>query len=358
MVILLCLINFVPALAGTVQYTYDSIDRLTKAEATDSSMVIIYTYDEVGNRLSITAQGIGLDTPEVTDTGLFSLDNSMLEIDVTTYGEQYGDLDYEYAIGASLGAADVVDWTSFEVDPDGTATLEGLNLPHNQEYFVAVRLKNFADDVVTGVGSTDGITMLDPVADPDGDGFDNQSEVIAQSNPLNEDSFPAEITVDLDPGLNLAAIPAEVAYSKKLSSWMPFFGDSTQIEKVLYLDPQSGHYITLVPGETPLEDPMLTGAEGLIVHAFEAISVTFHSVFCASPDLQSGFNLIGVPCPPEGYTSFDLLQDYGSNSVTSIKRFSTEKGAFETAGFDEYGELCGINFPIVPGEGYVLFVKQ
>ncbi len=108
--------------------------------------------------------------------------------------------------------------------------------------------------------------MLDPVADPDGDGFDNQSEVIAQSNPLNEDSFPAEITVDLDPGLNLVAIPAEVAYSKKLSSWMPFFGDSTQIEKVLYLDPQSGHYITLVPGETPPEDPMLTGAEGLTTY--------------------------------------------------------------------------------------------
>ena len=357
-VILLCFINLVPAFAATIQYTYDSLDRLTKAEATDSSMVITYTYDEVGNRLAITAQGIGLDTPEVTDTGLFSLDNTMLEIDVTTYTDQYGNLGYEYAIGTSPGATDVIDWTSFEVGPDGTATLEGLNLPHNQEYFVAVRLKNFANDVVTGVGSTDGITVLDPAADPDEDGADNESEIMAGSNPFNPDSYPALTTVYLQPGFNLIAVPAEVAYVSDLKDWLLFMGDSSDIEKVMVYDHGAGEFITLIPEDPLSESFVLEGGEGLIVYAKADTQIVFASVLRATYDLKQGFNCAGVACPQDGYTAFQLLKDLGSENVSSIQRYSPEDGTFETAAFRDDSQLAGVDFAILPGEGYFIFMRQ
>ena len=40
------------AIAGTVSYQYDQLGRLTRADYSDGS-VIEYTYDAVGNRLSM-----------------------------------------------------------------------------------------------------------------------------------------------------------------------------------------------------------------------------------------------------------------------------------------------------------------
>ena len=59
----------------------------------------------------------------------------------------------------------------------------------------------------------------------------------------------------------------------------------------------------------------------------------------------------------DSLTSFDLLNDLGSNVVTSIQRFNTETGAFETATFGPNGQPVGVNFPMVPGEGYFVFAK-
>ena len=116
-ILLLC-VFFTSAIAATIQYTYDDLGRLT--QATDGTMVFTYIYDNIGNRLTMTAQGSKLDTPEVTDAGIFSLDNTVLDILVSTYGDEYGDLQYGFAIGTSAGAADVVGWTGFDVEPDGS----------------------------------------------------------------------------------------------------------------------------------------------------------------------------------------------------------------------------------------------
>ena len=352
-----CLYFTIPAAGTTVSFTYDNIYRLAGVEEVTGSIVFTYTYDAVGNRLSVTTQGLDqLDTPDIADSGLYGFDDTSLIVDLTAYDRRYGNLDYEFAIGSSPGATDILDWTTYPVGSDGTAILDGLNLPFNQEYFVTVRIKNFAGEIVTPLVSTDGLTVLDPVADPDGDGFDNQSEVSASSDPLNEFSFPADTSFVLRPGMNLISIPAEISYANHLSAWIPVLGEA-QVDKVLYLDPDTGKFIVLIPGEIPAEDPILMGAEGLIVYATGLKTVNFDTVLCAYPILQPGFNLIGVPCPPEGYTAFDLLQDYGSETVTSIKRFSAEEGAYETAGFDQNGQLMGIDFPIIRGEGYILFVK-
>ena len=357
-VILFCMVISVPALAATVQYTYDALGRLTGVEATDSTMVITYTYDKVGNRMTMTSQGIRLETPQVADLGDFSLDRTTLELNVTTYGEQYGVLGYEYAIGTSAGATDMVDWTSVEVGTDGTAVLEGLSLPYDQEYFVSVRIKNFAGNVVSGIGTSDGITILDPGADADGDGFGNESEVMAGSNMFNPDSYPGVTIVHLRPGFNLMAIPAEVEYQKNLRDWLPVLGDSSVIEKVLVHDDRTDTFITLMPGESSSEDFMLKGGEGLIVYAIRDKDITFTSMLCSTLDLRQGFNLVGFACPGDNYTAYQVLNDLGSANVESIQRYCADKGTFETAGFVTDGQPAGVDFSINPDEGYFIFMKQ
>ena len=54
----------------------------------------------------------------------------------------------------------------------------------------------------------------------------------------------------------------------------------------------------------------------------------------------------------------DDTDDVGSENVSSIQRYSTEKGAFETAGFASDGQVAGIDFTIIPAEGYFIFMKQ
>ena len=74
--------------------------------------------------------------------------------------------------------------------------------------------------------------------------------------------------------------------------------------------------------------------------------------------LKKGFNLIGIACPEDGYTAFQFLYDLTSENVSSIQRYATEKGGFETAGFGPDGQPMGVDFPIVSCEGYFVFMKQ
>ena len=354
-ILLLC-VFFTSAIAATIQYTYDDLGRLT--QATDGAMVITYTYDNIGNRLTMTAQGSKLDTPEVTDAGIFSLDNTVLDILVSTYGDEYGDLQYGFAIGTSAGAADVVGWTGFDVEPDGSVTLDELDLPFGQEYFVSVRIVNFAGHVVSDAGCSDGIIILDPYVDPDADGADNQSEIDAGSNPFNINSYPAVTAVYMRHGFNLTAIPEEVFYRADLRDWLPLLGNTTEIEKAMIYDNDAGKFVTLIPGDASNQSFTLKESEGLIVYTRQDKEITFTSVLCSTLDLKPGFNIVGFACPEDGYSAYQLLNDLGSENVSSIQRYSTEKGAFETAGFDPDGQVVGVDFPIAAGEGYFVYMNQ
>ena len=87
-------------------------------------------------------------------------------------------------------------------------------------------------------------------------------------------------------------------------------------------------------------------------------TITFSSVVCAAQDLGVGLNLVGFACAGESYGAFDLLNALGMASASSVQRYDTEAGRFETALFDSTGDPAGVNFPIVPGEGYLLHMKQ
>jgi hypothetical protein len=114
----------------------------------------------------------------------------------------------------------------------------------------------------------------------------------------------------------------------------------------------------LIPEDPNNPEYILSAGEGLIVYALTEKDVVFNSVYCSEQDLYQGFNLIGFACPPDEYTVFQLLNDLGSENITTIQRYNAETGIFETAGFGENNQTVGIDFSIVPGEGYLVYMKQ
>ena len=167
-------------------YTYDQHDRLTHVQSDDGKMVITYTYDSVGNRLTLNSQATKIETP-VVSTSKYSVDTTTMNFKINLYPEEYGNLTYEYALGTVCGGDDIQGWTPFTIDALGNAVLNGLQLPYGT-IFVSVRVKNYIGDVVTDVGCNSGITILIASEDPDNDGLTNGQEVAIGTEPFNSDT--------------------------------------------------------------------------------------------------------------------------------------------------------------------------
>ena len=216
------------------------------------------------------------------------------------------------------------------------------------------------------IADADSDTTTDPLnKDSDDDGaWDGTEDAnhngrvdAGETDPSNPSSYPAQTTIHLKKGFNLIAIPSDVTNQPDLKDWLPVLGDSSEIEKVMVYDGQAGKFITLIPGDASNPSFMLKGGEGLIVYAKQDKEISFTSVLCSTHDLKPGFNLAGFACPEEDYSAYQILNDLGSENVSSIQRYSTEKGAFEAAGFGLEGQLVGVDFPIVQGEGYFIYMK-
>jgi hypothetical protein len=208
-------------------------------------------------------------------------------------------------------------------------------------------------------------TTTNPLnADSDGDGaWDGTEDAncngrvdAGETDPSDASSKPAAL-IHLKKGFNLVAIPSDVTSIPELKDWLPVLGDASEIEKVMAYDDEADKFITVTPEDPSNPSFILKGGEGLIVYAKQDKEITFTSVLCSTLDLNPGFNLVGFACPEDGYSAHQLLNDLGSENISSIQRYSTEKGAFETAGFDLDGQLVGVDFTIIAGKGYFIYRK-
>jgi hypothetical protein len=242
--------------------------------------------------------------------------------------------------GTELGVVDPVP------DPDDGGPLLGTDtavfIPDADPSTETNALRRDSD----GDGAWDGVEDIDR----------NGSVDSGETNPNDDQSFPP-LLINLEEGYNQIALPVDVAAQADLESWLPVFGGTDKTEKVMAYDPATGTYVTLVPGSATNPTFTLSGGEGLIVYQTREHQVAVFTVDCASLTLQAGINLVGYACPAEGYTAFDWLTTLGSDSVSAIQRYATETGAFETAAFDQTGQPVGVDFPIVPGEGYLIYKK-
>lgn len=201
-----------------------------------------------------------------------------------------------------------------------------------------------------------GTTDRDGTGDFDEDGFTDQEEHDACSNPDNPDSYPKDTPIALNTGFNLIALPSDLDCSSAIMDLVPLFSDESGIEKILTFDNEENHYTTILP-EDDFDPSFIHTGDGLIVYALQDQEITFMSVDCSGIDLRQGMNLVGFACPIANFSAYQLLGDLGNENIISIQRYNTEKGMFETAGFDN-GQIIGVDFEILPGEGYFIFMKQ
>ncbi|MEW6189268.1 MAG: S-layer homology domain-containing protein, partial [Actinomycetota bacterium] len=115
-------------------------------------------------------------TPVVTDDGDYTSTADRLHASWTSSDPQSGIMEYQYAIGTSPGATDVVLWTS--VGSSTSVTRTGLNLGRGRTYYFAVKAKNGVG-LWSTPGVSDGIMIIFPDVPP---GFWAFNEIMSMAS--------------------------------------------------------------------------------------------------------------------------------------------------------------------------------
>lgn len=118
----------------------------------------LVSHPDIGAYESIRAEPIPLVPPEpiVTDDGEYTNSTTRLHAWWTLPSPAPKIAEYQYAIGTTEDADDVLGWTSAGTNTEVTAV--GLTLLNLQTYYFSVKAKSTAD-LWSPVGSSDGITV-------------------------------------------------------------------------------------------------------------------------------------------------------------------------------------------------------
>ena len=111
-------------------------------------------WSAAGRGEGITVDASPPSTPIVTDDGNYTISSTTLHASWSSQDPHTGIAAYEYAIGTSAGATDVVGWTAIGTQTQVTVT--NLTLAPGAIYFFCVRAKNAAG-LWSDVGTSDGI---------------------------------------------------------------------------------------------------------------------------------------------------------------------------------------------------------
>jgi hypothetical protein len=171
----------------------------TSAELTAGTYYLrLRTKDNLGNLADewATLFTFKHETPIVIDDGEFTGCKTSLHATWTAPDPASGVIEWQYAVGTSIGAADVVGWTSAL-----TATVAQIAIPDpglvlNQDYFISAKVKNGAG-VWSGVGTSDGIRLAPPKATiAAAKALDNDDRQVALSSKIITARFPASFYIE------------------------------------------------------------------------------------------------------------------------------------------------------------------
>lgn len=200
--------------------------------------------------------------------------------------------------------------------------------------------------------------------DIDHDGYSNDEEIAAGSNPADPDSTPGTTQLNLYTGVNFISLRADVLSMGNAVTLLESLGGSQVIQRVLIFDPGSQSFIEAgynEAGEFYGENYAFTAGQGnlgLVIYSKEDTVVVFTSVYSPAWNLKQGINLVGIPNTVTGLTASNLLDRIGGEVVVnSMSGYNEETGRFETMAYYN-GQLVGVDFRIVPGEGYFIFMKN
>jgi len=98
------------------------------------------------------------DAPMVIDDGEFTGSKTELHATWAAPDPDSGIAEYQYAVGKSIGATDVVGWTSALTATEADIAIPDPGLALDQTYYISAKAKNGAG-VWSGVGSSDGIAL-------------------------------------------------------------------------------------------------------------------------------------------------------------------------------------------------------
>lgn len=163
------------------------------------------------------------------------------------------------------------------------------------------------------------------------------------------------VSLLLRAGLNLFAYPVETPVGFTAFDLLEALGTPGEINSIDRYDSASGRYqrTAWANGVAVGENFSIKRGEAYLVHMQVQKVVTFRgSQNCPSVDVGRGFNLIGVACPPAGYSAYDLLDSL--DSASRVMRYNPDTASFDIADYDQNRDHRGVDFNIANGEGYVI----
>lgn len=173
---------------------------------------------------------------------------------------------------------------------------------------------------------------------------------------ITNTSQPPGVGMTLNAGLNLFSYPVQTLDGFTAFDLLQALGDATEINSIDQYNATTGRYERVYwKNNTPAGvNFSINRGEAYLVHMQVTKNIIFNGPQnCPTVKTKAGFNLIGIPCPPPGYSAFDLLKSLGGSAVY-VKRYNADTATFSTAMAVINGDPTGDDFSVDNGVGYIV----
>lgn len=211
--------------------------------STPSGMIRTIITDAAGNLSTVSTKSLNIDWTNPSSVSQLN-DGSNLDIDTTYNNTQLqanwvsafdpnsGINKYEYAIGTSAGASDIINWTSIAA-PANSITVTGLSLVNGQKYYISIRSENFAG-MLSPILSSNGQVYSNGVATSLED-FSTMNNIQIYPNPNNGKFVIASSLYKEQSEIQITDVLGKIILTKRLDEQNTIIDLSSQISGIYYV---------------------------------------------------------------------------------------------------------------------------